>query len=139
MMRDLSPKATTALVTVVAIALSLAITTLVPIPVHGPPGRELPAEIVLLIRSELFFTTLNLLLLLALTGIYTKLYRDLPNKYTVSLLVLSLALVLYAFTSNPVVHFLFGLRPRPNIGAFVFIPDLFVGLAIVVLLYQSQT
>ena len=139
MIRDLSPKAATVLVTAVGIVLSLSFTALIPIPVHGPPGKEVPAEIILLIRSEVFFTTLNLFLLLALTGIYTKLYRDLPNKYTVSLLLLSLALVLYAFTSNPVVHFLFGLRPRPNIGAFVFIPDLFVGLAIVVLLYQSQT
>ena len=88
---------------------------------------------------EVFFTTLNLVLLVALAVIYGQLYRDLPNKYTASLLVLSFALLLYAFTSNPLVHNVLGFRPRPNIGAFVFIPDFFIGLAILVLLYQSQT
>ncbi|RJX42101.1 hypothetical protein DM826_10640 [Halonotius aquaticus] len=88
---------------------------------------------------EVFFTTLNLVLLVVLLAIYVQLYRDLPNKYTASLLVLSLALFLYAFSSNPLVHNIFGFRPRPNIGAFVFIPDFFIGLAILVLLYQSQT
>jgi len=88
---------------------------------------------------EVFFTTLNLVLLVALAVIYVQLYRDLPNKYTASLLVLSLALLLYAGTSNPVVHNVFGFRPRPNIGAFVFLTDFFIGLAILVLLYQSQT
>ncbi len=88
---------------------------------------------------EVFFTTLNLVLLVALAVIYVQLYRDLPNKYTASLLVLSLALLLYAGTSNPVVHNVFGFRPRANIGAFVFLPDFFIGLAILVLLYQSQT
>jgi len=42
---------------------------------------------------EVFFTTLNLVLLVTLAAIYVQLYRDLPNKYTASLLVLSLALL----------------------------------------------
>jgi hypothetical protein len=111
----------------------------VPVTAHGPPWRTLPADLLFLIRVEVFVTTFDLLVLLALTGVYVALYRDLPNKYTVSLVGLSLALVLYAFTSSPLVHVLFGFRPRPNVGPFVFVPDLFVGAAAVVLLYQSQT
>mgnify|MGYP006294886249 CR=1 len=42
-------------------------------------------------------------------------------------------------SSNSIVHNALGFRNRPNIGAFVFLPDFFVGLAILVLLYQSQT
>ncbi|WP_244605271.1 hypothetical protein [Halorussus halobius] len=68
--------------------------------------------------AKVFFTTLNRLLLVALAGIYVRLYRDLPNKYTRSLLVLSLALLLYAFTSNPLVQVVFGFHPRPEIGVF---------------------
>ncbi|ESP89388.1 hypothetical protein [Candidatus Halobonum tyrrellensis] len=93
----------------------------------------------LLIRVELFVTTFTLVMLVALTATYAGLYRDLPNKYTRSMLVLSVALLLYAVTSNPYVPVLFGFPLRPGIGPFVFLPDVFVGLAIAVLFYQSQT
>jgi hypothetical protein len=139
MNRNWTPRQITALVTVVTTVIALALTFVFPIPFHGPPWRDLPARIVLLIQLEVFFSTFNLLVIVVLAALYGKLYRELPNKYTGSLLLLSLALFLYAFTSNPVVHLLFGFRPRANIGAFVFIPDLFIGVAIVVLLYQSQT
>lgn len=139
MTRDWTPLTTTAVLTALAAAVAFALTVAVPIPFHGPPWRDLPARTVRLIQLETFFTTFNFLLVLGLTTIYAGLYRKLPNKYTVSLLLLSLALLLYAFTSNPVVHLLVGFRPRPNVGAFVFVPDLFVGVAVVVLLYQSRT
>jgi len=139
MTRNWTPLSTTALVTGVAVTLALGVTVAVPIPLHSRPGRELASAVVMVLELEVFFTTLNLLLLFALAGVYANLYRDLPNKYTLSLVVLSLILLLYAFTSNPFVHILFGFRPRPNVGAFTFLPDLFVGVAIVVLLYQSQT
>jgi hypothetical protein len=124
---------------VIAGGIALVVALLAQIPSHGPASRSLSSQVELLIRMEVFFTTLNLVLLLTLAVIYVRLYRDLPNKYTASLLVLSLALLLYAFTSNPLIHDVLGFRPRPNIGPFVFLPDLFVGVAIVILLYQSQT
>jgi small-conductance mechanosensitive channel len=139
MIRDASPRRAAALATLVATVVAAVFAVAVPIPFHGPLDRALPARIALLVRLEVFFTTANLLLLLALGASYVGLYRDLPNKYTRSLLVLCAALLLYATTSNPVVHLLSGFRPRPNVGPFVFVPDLFVGLAIVVLLYQSRT
>jgi len=133
------PLGTTVASATAASGIALLVALFTSVPSHGPPSRALSSQIELLIRMEVFFTTLNLVLLVALAVIYVQLYRDLPNKYTASLLVLSLALLLYAGTSNPVVHNVFGFRPRPNIGAFVFLPDFFIGLAILVLLYQSQT
>ncbi|MDQ2055664.1 hypothetical protein [Halobellus sp. H-GB7] len=138
MSRNYTPLRNTVGAAIGAGLVAAAVAGLAQIPSHGPPSR-LAAEIVLLIRLEILLTTVNLVLLLVLSGIYLKLYRDLPNKYTVSLVVLSLALLLYAFSSNPLVHSILGFRPRPNIGAFVFIPDLFISIAILVLLYQSQT
>jgi len=134
-----SPLGTTVASATVASGIALLVALFTTIPSHGPPSRALSSQVELLIRMGVFFTTLNLVLLVVLLAIYVQLYRDLPNKYTASLLVLSLALFLYAFSSNPLVHNIFGFRPRPNIGAFVFIPDFFIGLAILVLLYQSQT
>lgn len=138
MIRERTPAVKTAIVVAVAIIVGLiAAVTLqrIPIPRHGPPEVFLMT----IIRIELLITTFNLVVLLALTGSYISLYRDLPNKYTRSLVVLSFALLLYAFTSNPLVPFLFGFPPKPDLGPFVFLPDLFVSVAVVVLFYQSQT
>jgi len=134
-----SPLGMTVVSATIASSIALLVALFTSIPAHGPPSRALSSQVELLIRMKVFFTTLNLLLLVALAVIYVQLYRDLPNKYTASLLVLSLTLLLYAGTSNPLVHNVLGFRPRPNIGAFVFVPDFFIGLAILVLLYQSQT
>lgn len=136
-MLDLRPLTKTIVVTGVALLIG-AITVIflpeLPYPPGGPPEELLR----LLVRVQLFVTTFNLVLLLALTGAYLSIYRDLPNKYTRSLLVLCVALVLYAITSNPLLPLLFGFTPIPE-GPFTFLPDLFVGFAIIMLYYQSQT
>ncbi|RKD97558.1 hypothetical protein [Halopiger aswanensis] len=138
MIRELSAPAKTALVTGIATVFGLLSTVILPnVPL---PARAPTLEVVhLLIRMELFITTFNLVLLVALTWSYVSLYRDLPNKYSMSLVVLSLALVLYAISSNPLVQLLFGFPPVSDLGPFGFIPDVFVGFAIIVLFYQSQT
>ncbi|MEF8825012.1 MAG: hypothetical protein V5A34_00810 [Halapricum sp.] len=86
---------------------------------------------------RLFVSTFNVLVLLVLTGTYLSVYRDLPNPFTLSLLLFSVALLLYALASNPAVHVLFGYRTGPEIGPFAFLPDLFAAVAVTVLLYQS--
>lgn len=86
---------------------------------------------------RLFLSTFNVLLLLVLTWSYFVLYRDLPNQFTGSLLLFSVALLLYAVASNPAIHLLFGFRGSPTLGPFAFLPDLFAAVAVSVLLYQS--
>lgn len=138
MVNKRNPLAKTAAVTVAAAVAGLVATLSIgwfPLPPHGPP----PELLLLIVRIQLFVTTFNLVMLLALLGLYVSLYRDLPNKYTRSLILLSLALLLYAVTSNPLVHLLFGYRGPPTSGPFVFVPHAFVGFAIIVLFYQSQT
>lgn len=123
----------TAVAAVVGYAATLALGRVPPAP-FGPP--EL---LVVLVRIQLFVTTFNLVLLVALVWSYVSLYRDLPNKYTRSMLVLSVALFLYALTSNPYVAVLFGFAPGLDLGPFLFLPHVFVGAGIVVLFYQSRT
>lgn len=136
MIRDLNATNTTALVTGIALAIAVGFGIALPIAAFLP--WPIPDHLLVVIQIKLAATTFNLALLVALTASYLSLYRRLPNKYTFSLLLLNFAMLLYAFTSNPLVHVLFGFFPAPNIGPFLFIPDLFVGLAIVVLFYQSQ-
>lgn len=86
---------------------------------------------------RLFLSTFNVLLLIVLAWSYLVVYRDLPNRFTFSLLLFTTALLLYAVVSNPAVHLLFGYRGGPGLGPFAFLPDLFAAVAVTVLLYQS--
>jgi len=99
-------------------------------------GREMHSfELVTTVRF--FLSTYNVLLLLVLAWSYLVVYRDLPNRFTFSLLLFAIALLLYAVASNPAIHLLFGYRGGPGLGPFAFLPDLFAAVAVTVLLYQS--
>lgn len=98
---------------------------------HGGVGFEPVTDV------RLFISTFNVLLLLVLAWSYLAVYRDLPNRFTLSLLLFTAALLLYALASNPVVHLVFGFRGGPGLGPFAFLPDLFAAVAVTVLLYQS--
>ena len=90
-----------------------------------------------LVLVKVFLATFNLVVLLALACSYLALYRDLPNRFTRSLLLVTGALFLYALASNPVVSLVFGYRGGLGLGPFTFLPDLFAAVAVTVLLYQS--
>lgn len=89
------------------------------------------------VQVRMFLATFNAVLLVALVWSYLTLYRDLPNRFTLSLILFSLALLLYSLASNPVVHVLFGYSTEATLGPFTFLPDAFAAVAVVVLLYQS--
>lgn len=136
----LGPAATVAL-TVAAAAVGSAIVAIVVDPqVLGGMGGTMnghrqPLEVFTQVR--LFVSTFNVLLLLVLAWSYFAVYRDMPNRFTASLLLFTAALLLYALASNPAIHLLFGFRGGPGLGPFAFLPDLFAAIAVVVLLYQS--
>lgn len=134
-MTELSPLTKTGVVVAVAAALGVVAAFALPgVPFH----HHHPGLLATLVRVQFGVATFDLVCLFALVGAYVDVYRSLPNKYTASLLVTSVALLLYALSSNPLVPLLFGFPPRPA-GPFTFLPDVFVGAAIVVLFYQSQT
>ena len=80
----------------------------------------------------------SVVVLLALVATYLSIYRDIPNQFTLSLLLFCLALLLYALTSNPLVQIYLGFRGGVQLGLFTFLPDVFAALAVVALLYQSH-
>lgn len=143
MTRKLSPLAKTALVTGIATVLGLISTMVLPLffdlPETLPPYAPSAEFVYLSIQIKVFISTFILVILFALTWSYITLYRELPNKYTLSLVVLSLVLIPYAITSNPLLPLLLGIFPLGQLGPFTFLPDIFVGLATIVLFYQSQT
>ncbi len=136
MIRDLTPLESTAALTAIGTIIAFAIGLFL-------PGLSLDPRmsnyVEAIIRVKIFFTTFNSVFLAVLVADYARLYRDLPNKYTVSLLILGISLLLFALTAHPVVHVLFGFVPRVSVGPFTFLPDLFVSMAAITLFYQSQT
>lgn len=85
---------------------------------------------------KMFFSTLNIVLIGALLWNYLKIYQDIPNQFTLSLAIFSVALLLYALSSSPLMHLALGFRGS-GLGPFAFIPDLFATAAVMVLLHQS--
>lgn len=133
--------------TVVAVAGAAVVALLVAYVVNVPLGAGMgtgPGRgggsfegLTVLLRVKVALATFNAVLLLVLTWNYVALYRELPNRFTGSLILFSAALFGYAVSSNPVLHVVFGFRGGPGIGAFTFLPDLFAAVAVVVILYQS--
>lgn len=101
----------------------------------GPRLGNVP-RLAFLLNVKLFVSTFNVVVL-ALVATYASIYRGMPNPFTLSLTLFSLALLLYALTSNPAIHVLLGFRGSPLLEPFTFVPDGFAGVAIAVLLYQS--
>jgi hypothetical protein len=136
--RDAAALRRTLLVAGVAVVLAVlvaAVFTLVLTRTGAGPG------VIRLVRVKAFLSTFASVVLVALVANYVSLYRELPNQFTGSLLVFTVALLLYALSSNPLVWVLVRRAGAPlavNIGGFVFLPDLFAAIAVVVLYYQSN-
>jgi hypothetical protein len=87
------------------------------------------------IKSSITF--INMAFSIILIGLYVNLYRKVKSEFTIGLIIVMIALFVYAITSNPFFHLIFGYRVLVGIGPFVIIPHLFTTLAMAVLLYLS--
>lgn len=96
------------------------------------PDRTLQA----VLMAKVFITSFNIVILGGLCANYIQIYRDMHSSLSRSLLIFSSALLFYAITSNPIIHVLAGFETI-SIGAFTFLPDLFVSFATLVILNES--
>jgi hypothetical protein len=92
-------------------------------------------ETYILIKT--IITTINLILLLFLLIIYVEIYNKTGSKFSLGLILFIFALILYAVTSNPLLHIFTGFHPL-NLGLFTILPDLFTLIASAILLYLSR-
>lgn len=123
----------TELLTIIAISTITALTSVVLAQTAiFSPSRVLKNVIL----AKVFFTTLNSILLLGLAGNYLKIYSGMKTPLSRSLLAFSTALLLYAITSSPLTHVLMGFEVI-SVGAFTFLPDIFVTAATLIILRES--
>ncbi|MGD8544948.1 MAG: hypothetical protein PVH12_02130 [Candidatus Bathyarchaeota archaeon] len=79
-------------------------------------------------------SSVNITLLIFLSLMYIDIYRTTRSEFTFGLMLFSGALLLYALSSNPIVHWIFGYRAF-GLGPFAMLPDLFTCMAVGILLY----
>lgn len=116
-----------------------AVSLVTGLPTPSPTTHTPPLSIETIVRTKLFISTFNTVVLLALLSNYISVYRDIPNRFTLTLLLFTVALLLYAISSSPLLPLILGFDLGTALGPFVFLPDAFASIAIVVLLYQSYT
>ena len=109
-----------------------------------PPGQfnfdtyySYIGDIELFYKVKTILSTINATLLVFLLATYLDMYRKIRSEFTIGLILFSLILLLYAFSSNPLLQWIFGFRAF-GLGPFAMLPDLFTTLALVVLLYLTM-
>ena len=101
----------------------------------GPrPSRPTPGDIELFYTVKTVISSINVMLLIFLLIGYIDIYRKTKSEFTIGLLIFSMTLLLYALSSNPLIHWLFGFRAF-GLGPFAMLPDLFASVALSILLY----
>jgi hypothetical protein len=81
-------------------------------------------------------STANIVLLLILLVLYVSMYSQSRSEFLVGLIILDVAMLLYAITSDPLIYGRFGFRGA-GLGPFAMLPDLFSLVAVSVLLLQA--
>lgn len=138
----------------VAVLLALAFSAIAPLPVNAMgvsngnqtqgmqqgnqqqgnqhQGRDL--ELYYTLRTVL--STVNILLSAVLIGIYLGIYRRSRSSFTLALMLFAFVLMLYALSSNPLLHEAFGFGAY-GLGPFAMLPDAFAMMALLILIYLS--
>jgi len=92
---------------------------------------------------EIYYTvkavlaSVNAFLLVALSSIYLRVYRETGLEFSLGLVIFSVALLLYSLASNPLLVSVAGYRGS-GLGPFAMLPDLFTCIASFTLLYISR-
>ena len=81
-------------------------------------------------------TSINIAISLILIFLYVNLYRKIKSDFTFGLIIVMLTMLVYAITSNPLFHAIFGYGAI-GLGPFTMISDLFATVALATLLYLS--
>ena len=105
-------------------------------PLPPPPPPPPPGDNIWFYNAKVVLSAVNIALLGAILYIYAGIYREIKSKITLGQILVMLALLAYAITSNPALQLAFGFRAE-GLGPFAMIPDLFAVIALAILLQMS--
>ncbi len=120
---------------IIAIILGVVLTAirLPPNDAPVPPPREVEAPFLTL---KVVVSFVNITIILPLLYTYGKLYLENKTEFTLGLIGVIIVLFIYAVTSNPLLHIIFGFYTI-GLGPFAILPDICATVALLVLFYLS--
>lgn len=102
--------------------------------------RELERRIETYVIGKILISSLNFLLYGYITFFYVALYRENKSKFSLGLAGLSVALLVYSASSNPLILLLFrGSDPLWMLNVFNFVPELVATAVAFIMIYLSKT
>jgi len=103
----------------------------------GMGGDHMSGDLEVYYSMKAVLASVNAFLLVSLTVIYIQVYRETGLEFSLGMVIFSVALLLYAFASNPLLVSVAGFRGA-GLGPFAMLPDLFTCIAAFTLLYISR-
>jgi hypothetical protein len=105
--------------------------------------QELEDKMELYFSRKTMISSVNSLLMAYIMWFYYSMYRENGSKFSLGLIALSAALLVYSFTSNPwIIRQYWYLVKREAIGyreLFDIIPELFTTITAVIMIYLTRT
>ena len=103
-----------------------------------PPERP-PWDVLFpyLFIAKIVLSSANIILLTIVLVTYIGIYQKTKSQFSLGLVIFTIALLLYSFTSNPILQGFVGFRVS-GLGPFTMLPDLFSCIASAILLYLSR-
>lgn len=100
-------------------------------------GQHQTGDLAIYYTIKAVLASMNAFLLIVLSSIYLKVYKDTGLEFSLGLVIFSVALLLYSLVSNPLLVSVAGYRAS-GLGPFAMLPDLFTCIASFTLLYISR-
>ena len=104
---------------------------------RGIGGNRQSGDLEIYYSIKAVLSSVNAFLLVSLTAIYIKVYKETGLEFSLGLIIFSIALLLYALVSNPLLVSAAGFRGA-GLGPFAMLPDLFTCIASITLLYLTR-
>jgi len=101
-----------------------------------PPPPSPPGDVQFYYTANTVVSSINATLSVFLLVAYVELYKKTPSGFTLSLMLVSTALLLSALTFNPYILWVFHFRGS-GLGPFAMLPGLFTSVTLIVLLYLA--
>ena len=101
--------------------------------------EELENRIQTYMMGKTVVSVINTLLMTYIMWFYYVMYRENRSKFSLGLIALSTALMVYSIASNPWLLYTFSQKGYRYAGVFNFIPDLFTTAAAVIMIYLTRT
>jgi hypothetical protein len=86
--------------------------------------------------GKMVIAAVNTVLLLYLLRSYYQLYQTSKSSFSLGLVMMSVALLMFTLSSAPLLHWMLGARKL--MGAFNILPDIFTTIAAAILVYLSR-